>query len=289
MRKLSYLLLALVLALPVFPALAQDDDVVMERLVEYTENLPKGYGNIAVTDLSVEMLENSDLLIVDVREPEEYSAEEGHLPGAINIPLRELAQHLDLLPDLDQPIVVYCGSGFRSSIAMTSLQLLGYTDVRNMQGGFKAWQGEEYTVETEPVEAVADEAPTVDEDVLAAVDAQLSNLPEGWGALKAEDLNVELLENPPDVLIDVRTQKEWDEQGYIADAVHMPLESFMSFVDEWPTDEDANIVIYCAGGHRGNMAATLLRILGYTNIRNLSGGFAAWATADLAIEGAPAK
>jgi len=287
MRKLSYLLLVLTLAaplaLPLAPALAQESATVQAALEAYVENLPAGYGNISVADLSVEMLEKPDLVLVDVRQPAEYA--ESHIPGAFNIPLRDLAKNLDKLPDLDAEIVVYCGTAFRSSIAMTSLQILGYTNVRNMAGGFNAWLGEEYATTTDVVEPESVAAPEVDPDVLAAVDAQLSSLPEGWGSVKAEDLNVELIENPPALLIDVRTPTEWEEKGYIAGAVNQPLEQFMSFAGEWPADKAANIVIYCAAGHRGNMAATIMRTLGYTNVRNLAGGFGAWTTAGLPFEG----
>jgi rhodanese-related sulfurtransferase len=285
MRKLSYLILVLALVLPLavpFAALAQEDPV-LASLEAYNANLPAGYGNISVADLAITLIDNPDLVLVDVRQPEEYA--ESHIPGAVDIPLRDLAKNLDLPPALDEPMVVYCGSAFRSAIAMTSLQILGYTDVKSMSGGFRAWLGEEYATTTEPPEAEASTAPVLDADVLAAVDAQLSGLPEGWGSVKPEDLNIELIENPPDRLIDVRTPAEW-ETGYIAGAVHMPLEELMSFVGDWPENKDANIVVYCKSGHRGNMAATMMRTLGYTNIRNLSGGFLAWGTEGLPIEGA---
>lgn len=289
MRKYFSLLLVLALALPLAlpfgPTFAQDgmSDAVRAGLEAYNANLPAGYGNISVSDLAVELIDNPDLMLVDVRQPEEYA--ENHIPDAINIPLRDLAKNLDLLPDLDMPIVVYCGSAFRSTIAMTSLQLLGYTDVRNMAGGFRAWLGEEYAVTTEATEGEAGEAPEFDAELFAAVDAQLSNLPEGWGSIRPEDLNIELIENPPDLLIDVRKVAEWENDGYIEGATLMPLEELMSFADEWPEDMDANIVVYCKAGHRGNMAATILRTAGYTNVRNLSGGFLAWGTADLPIAG----
>jgi rhodanese-related sulfurtransferase len=282
MRKLSLLTLILAFALPVViplaPALAQESTAVEARLEEYNANLPAGYGIISATDLSVEMIDNPDLLVVDVREADEYA--EGHIPDAINSPLRELAQHLDLLPDLDAPIVVYCGSGFRSAIGMTALQILGYTDVRNMAGGIAAWNAEEFGTDTEPVEAMMGTAPEIDPDVLAAVDAGLMAIPQGWGAVTAVDLNVELIENPPDLLIDVRRPEEWAE-GYIEGAVHMPLESFMSFAGDWPEAKDATIVVYCKSGHRGNMAATMLRTLGYTDVRNLAVGITAWITEGL--------
>jgi len=156
----------------------------------------------------VELLENPDLILIDVRQPEDYVA--GHIEGAINIPIREVGKSLDLLPDLDAPIVTICGSSFRSPQVMTALQILGYTNVRNMAGGMRAWTDEGLAVSTEPVEPVAGEAPAdLNPEVLAAVDAALSGLPDSWGAVKAEDLNVEMTETPPDLLIDVRTPDEW--------------------------------------------------------------------------------
>jgi rhodanese-related sulfurtransferase len=284
MRKFLSLLLVFALVVPMAltfaPVMAQED-VVLARLEAYNTSLPKGYGNVSVDDLTIEMVENPDLVIVDVRQPDEYAT--NHLPNAINIPLRDLVKNLDALPDLDARMVIYCGSGFRSSLAMTALQILGYTDVRNMKGGIKAWEAEEYALTTDVFEAERSAAPELDETLWGAVDAALSGLPEGWAIVKPEDLNVELIDTPPDALIDVRTPDEW-ASGYIAGAVHMPLESFMSFAGQWPQDKAANIVIYCASGHRGNMAAMMLRTLGYTNVRNMAGGIGAWTTAGLPLE-----
>ncbi len=287
MRKLSYLVLVLALVLPLavpFGVAVAQDDPVVARLKEYDANLPAGYGMITVEDLNIALIENPDIVLVDVRQPEEYA--EGHIEGAFNIPLKELAQNLDALPNLDASIVVYCGTGFRSAIGMAALQIIGYTDVKSMKGGFGAWKAAEYPVSTEAVEPERGEAPDVDGDVVNAVDAGLQLIPPGWGAVKAEDLNIEMIENPPEMLIDVRTDAEW-EQGYIPGAVHMPLESFTDYLDQLPEAKDTNIVVYCAGGHRGNMVATMMRTLGYSNVRNLAGGFKAWANAGYEIEGAP--
>lgn len=289
MRKFAYWLLVLTLvlplALPFGVALAQESTAVLDALQTYNDNLPPAYGNVSVADLSVELLENPDLILIDVRQPEDYVA--GHIEGAINIPIREVGKSLDLLPDLNAPIVTICGSSFRSPQVMTALQILGYTNVRNMAGGMRAWTDEGLAVSTEPVEPVAGEAPAdLNPEVLAAVDAALSGLPDSWGAVKAEDLNVEMTETPPDLLIDVRTPDEW-AKGYIAGAVHIPLQELMAHIGELPEAKDANIVVYCGVGHRGNMAATMLRTLGYTNVRNLSGGIGGWTTAGLPIEGAP--
>lgn len=284
MRKFFVLLLVLALVFPMaLPVLAQEGTAVQARLEAYNANLPTAYGTVSVVDLSVELAENPDIVLVDVRQPEDYEA--GHIAGSFNIPIRDLAKNLNLLPDLDAKIVVVCGSAFRSAIGMTALQLLGYTDVRSMSGGMGAWTAEEFATTTEAFVPEAATAPEFDADVFAAVDAALSGLPDGWGGVKAEDLNLQLVENPPAIMIDVRKPEEW-AKGYIAGAVHMPLEEFMSHMAEWPADKAANIVVYCGVGHRGNMAATMLRTLGYTNVQNLSGGIGGWTTAGLPLEGA---
>lgn len=289
MRKLASLLLVLTLvlplALPFGVALAQENTDVLDALQAYNDNLPPAFGNVSVADLSIELLENPDLILVDVRQPEDYA--ESHIEGAINIPIREVGQTLDLLPDIDAPIVTICGSSWRSPQVMTALQILGYTNVRNMSGGMRAWTDEGLAVTDNAPEPVVGEAPaSLDPDVIAAVDAALSGLPDGWGSVKAEDLNIEMIETPLDMLIDVRTPDEW-ATGYIAGATHMPLQSLMSYVDDLPQDKAANIVVYCGVGHRGNIAATMLRTMGYTNVRNLSGGIGGWTTSNLPLEGAP--
>ncbi|UCC50965.1 MAG: rhodanese-like domain-containing protein, partial [Anaerolineaceae bacterium] len=64
-----------------------------------------------------------------------------------HIPLEEFIAQKDLWPqDLDAPIVVYCGSGHRSTIAMAILWSYGYTDVRSLKGGFGGWAEAGYPV-----------------------------------------------------------------------------------------------------------------------------------------------
>jgi phage shock protein E len=69
-------------------------------------------------------------LLVDVRTPEEFA--KGHLRGAINVPYDKVEDHrAEFGKDVDRAIVVYCRSGRRSGIALTTLENLGYTAVFN--------------------------------------------------------------------------------------------------------------------------------------------------------------
>jgi len=70
--------------------------------------------------------------VVDVRSPMEYQT--SHWPGAINIPVGDVAKRLAEFGPTSQPIVVYCHSGNRSGRAQAILQKAGYTDVTNAGG-----------------------------------------------------------------------------------------------------------------------------------------------------------
>jgi len=74
--------------------------------------------------------------LIDVRTPEEFAS--GHINGAVNIPVQELAQRMGEIQK-DQPVVLYCRSGNRSAQAATILDQAGYTGVYDL-GGVIAWQ-----------------------------------------------------------------------------------------------------------------------------------------------------
>jgi hydroxyacylglutathione hydrolase len=84
--------------------------------------------------------------IVDVRGRAEYN--EGHIPGAINIPLAELPRRVGELPAGD--LVVHCQGGSRSAMAASVLQRSGRRDVANMTGGFGEWERAGNPVERGP-------------------------------------------------------------------------------------------------------------------------------------------
>ncbi len=94
---------------------------------------------ISQQELMQRMEAQTDVLILDVRTPVEFSA--GHIPGAINIPHMELPSRLgELQPHQTNEVVVYCEAGGRAGIAEHALREAGFANVRHLEGDMAAWR-----------------------------------------------------------------------------------------------------------------------------------------------------
>jgi rhodanese-related sulfurtransferase len=103
-----------------------------------------------VTTQEVLQIQRIGSPIVDVREPEEFA--DGHIPGAVNIPLGRLEVEVDTHPAVveralrERPVVVYCLSGGRSARAAATLHRRGFTNPVSLAGGILAWAGDGHPV-----------------------------------------------------------------------------------------------------------------------------------------------
>jgi len=87
-------------------------------------------------------------VIVDVREPEEYTGELGHIAESILIPLKDLTGRADeLSANKERQIIVVCRAGVRSTTAAAILTGLGYEHVSNLKGGMLDWNQQQLPVE----------------------------------------------------------------------------------------------------------------------------------------------
>ena len=77
-------------------------------------------------------------------------------------------------------------------------------------------------------------------------------------------------EGKSSMIIDVRTQSEWDS-GHLEKAVHLPLDTFESGIEGLVKDKDATVYLYCRSGNRSGKALKIMQELGYTNASNVGG------------------
>jgi rhodanese-related sulfurtransferase len=95
---------------------------------------------------------DSALVVLDVRTPEEYRSETGHLRGAVLIPVQQLEERLgELDTSRSRTILVYCRAGHRSKRAQGILDSHGFRTI-NMTGGIVQWNAEQRPVVLEPKE-----------------------------------------------------------------------------------------------------------------------------------------
>ncbi|WP_437728910.1 molybdopterin-synthase adenylyltransferase MoeB [Sorangium sp. So ce861] len=109
----------------------------------------KSIRELSLSELKRRLDDKAPMVLLDVREKEEYRA--GFIPGAISIPRAFLEMQVEQkLPDKSAHIVAYCAGGTRSALAAKTLQELGYTNVESANPGFVRWKDLNYPVELPP-------------------------------------------------------------------------------------------------------------------------------------------
>ena len=185
--------------------------------------------------------------ILDTRDPVEFAS--AHLSGSINVGLGgQYATWAGTVLDRDRPIVIVADPG-RERESAIRLGRIGFDHIVGyLQDGLRS------------LEARPD---------LTAVTDRVSP------ALAAERLAA----GDP-VVVDVRAPRE-REQKHVAGSVHIPLNQLAHRMDELPRDR--SILVYCAGGYRSSIAASLLQRRGFGRVGEIAGGLAAWEAAHLPV------
>jgi rhodanese-related sulfurtransferase len=306
-RSLIIVTLSLVLLFSaVSSAMAQEpagDAAVIQAAAE--QYLGAGAPPVTSADALFENLNDgdpdNDPFILSVRSPDHYAI--GHIPGAVNIPWKQIANpdNLAKLPT-DQPIVVYCYTGHTGQIAATVLNMLGY-DATNLKFGIMGWTEDDevlatkrfgpdtdqrdYRVEQEAVEATETYAfPELNlgvegdfeivraaaEQWLTTAEAPVMHADAVWENLSDGDAD-----NDP-VIVSVRSPEHY-AVGHIPGAINIPWRSVAASENLAKLSPDEKIVAYCYTGHTGQVAATVLGMLGY-DVSNMKYGMMGWTEDD---------
>ncbi|HSD64337.1 MAG TPA: rhodanese-like domain-containing protein [Ignavibacteriaceae bacterium] len=109
--------------------------------------------NISVNEFKQQIEGDSNLVILDVRTPEELTGPLGKIDGVINIPVQQLDKRIDELNNYkDQEIAVICRTGHRSAIAAKILSANGFTKVENVEGGMTAYRQDQKIIKRQKTE-----------------------------------------------------------------------------------------------------------------------------------------
>lgn len=128
-----------------------------------------------------ELVEEKDkVMLIDTRTPEEFSF--GTIPGAVNIPLDEMREHLAEIPT-DKPVVLFCAVGLRGYLSLRILMGCGYRNVRNLIGGYKT-----YSTATAPLPSLS--APAGGGSSSSSVEAATDDVPADASVSKKETLKI---------------------------------------------------------------------------------------------------
>lgn len=99
-----------------------------------------------VADVKARLDRGEQFHFLDIREDHEYHVD--HAKGAVHLGKGIIERDIESrVPSKDEPIILYCGGGFRSALAADSLQQMGYRNVISMDGGMRAWREAGFPIE----------------------------------------------------------------------------------------------------------------------------------------------
>lgn len=150
-------------------AAAKTEDTVTAAATDYFKNFPEDKHMASVADLFAKIDAGEDMVIIDIRKPDDYAA--GHLKGAWNIPYgAAVAESLDKIPD-DTPVYVNCYTGQTSSQTVALLNAAGKFATNIQSGwnnGISQEEGYEAYIDTEEA-VIPDDTYEVDPAIAAAI------------------------------------------------------------------------------------------------------------------------
>jgi len=190
--------------------------------------------------------------VLDTRDPDEFAA--AHLAGSINVGLAgQYATWAGTVLDHAHPIVIIAAPG-REYESAIRLGRIGFDHVAGyLENGLRALDSRpDLIASTEHLSAQA------------AAERLASNQPP----------------LAPPLAIDVRTPRE-REQKHIEGSLSIPLNRLPDHLPSLPKDRP--LLVYCAGGYRSSVAASLLQRAGFRPVAEIAGGFAAWEAAKLPV------
>lgn len=206
----------------------------------------------AISPAEAERLVKSGSQILDTRDPADFAG--AHWRGAINVGLDgKFATWAGTVLDRDHPVIVIAAPG-RERESVLRLARVGVDRVAGvLDGGMLSLAGRPELIERTP-------------------------------RITARTLVERLAGTPAPLVVDVRTDAERAD-GFVANSIHLPLSQWPRRIADVPMGRA--IAVYCAGGYRSSIAASLLRASGRLDVADVVGGFTAWREEALPVSYSP--
>lgn len=234
--------------------------------------------SISVNELNRLRQEASPHALLDVREKGEFV--QRHIFRAVSIPRGLLEFYVPArIPDQSIPIVVYDINGHRAGLAAATLRDLEYEDVRVLEGGLDAWASAEHRTD------YGTNVPGKDYGERVSVEKKTPHL-------TPDDIVERQQRGERIIVLDSRTPTEY-ERSHVPGAFSVPggeLPSRIHTILDAPENEDATIVVNCAGRTRSILGADVLIRMGVCDrVYALENGTMAWSMAGHELERGPGR
>lgn len=215
----------------------KDAKLNKQGYASFDDVITKGYKALDVKLFQQEMEEGA--VIIDTRLADFF--ELGCIPKSLNFGLNgQYAIWAATLLDIHQPIIIVAKPDTEKE-SIERLTRVGFDNIKGyLEGGFDAWR-----------------------DADKRYDMVIS--------ISSEELVLDSLYNPGAIILDVRKVGEFAD-GHLHNAINMPLGDINNRIEE--LDKTKETLVHCAGGYRSMVAAAFLKSKGFTNVKNVWGGWA---------------
>jgi rhodanese-related sulfurtransferase len=249
--------------------------------VQRDRNIP----NIAPEELKALFDTSTEVVIFDVRTPEEYRR--FCIPSGVNVPGGDLVLWAEeLRQKTNATIVVNCAGRTRSIIAAAALRRLGLTNVRALKNGTMGWVLAGMELEENPARA-APSAPSRSRAQAISLARQLAG-EENIPSISPRQVSSALARMNDGVtyLIDVRSEREY-ESGHVPGSLNVPGGQAVQRADDFVAVRNAQIIFISNESARAVMAAYWYRQMGFSNVSVLQDGLRAWSEGGGKLETGP--
>jgi rhodanese-related sulfurtransferase len=291
--RLAFVAVALALVAGLFSTgqFSQAQDPLQARADAYFGEGPR---TIQAADLFENLNDGdpeNDPTIISLRSAEDYAR--GHIPGAVNMNVKELftLDNLATIPP-DRDVVLVCYTGQTAGQATAALNMLGY-EAYSLLYGMSSWTSDpdvyvkrfdpgthtaDYIIDTEAHEVAGPYSlpPPLATDVAGAADAYFSGGPR---TLQAADLFENLNDGDPEndpYIISLRSAEDY-AKGHIPSAVNMSVKELFSLDNLATIPPDRDVVLVCYTGQTAGQATAALNMLGY-EAYSLLHGMSSWTS-----------